>query len=615
MNTNASNVPNTSINKKHLEFSCYIKIEKNGVEVKSKNANSNAISKVSLVEMTNKGDGNGQAKNLFYFVVRNKDNEQYFISELGNLEKWIDKFIAEGKLTILINKGNEKLAVFISKTTKDILDNFIKRINEIRNPLAVKTMDKDNNKANTVGNNNNNPKLAKKKQLAELYAKNIQPGQQNLKIKRNENGLVKISQQRKIGLNDLPNDIIDNILDYIDRKALTKISFINRDFKNIFDNYIDKIVFRHDTPSNIFNVLLFRFKNLKYLSLGKAKNLKNENFKYFNIDLKNLNYLDISEIQNLNESSVTKLFSKTKNTNITSLKLSIFLDNLPSIFKYIQRFFINLENLYIHPFYNHITTNTQCTKFENMLRDLEIEPRFFNIELYNCLTELLIKKKHLNTFAIYFINASLMKNYNIFNNLCNLEINILLIEKIKDLRILSNCVNLTSLSLKEIIFLENSSTKVKKQVKRINFDNLLINLSDNDSQSISNLSLDFDNDYIENFANIFSKMKKLENLTFGSFTNKEILKLISLYLKDLKRLTLNSNLITDEHLTDVFLSCNKLEAIDLRGCNYVQGSCFVDTNPPKSLTSVKLSLMSYNFGNLITYLKSKGITAENYIFK
>jgi hypothetical protein len=625
MNINASEFFNISINKKHLEFSCYIKIEKNGVEVKNKNASSSAISKVSLVEKTKKGDG-GEAKNFFHFVIRNKKNEQYFTSELEYLDKWVDKFVGEGKLTILISKGNEKIAIFISKTTKDVLDNFIKRINDIRNPLAAKTasLDIDIDKSNAVSNkthtnnNNINSKLAKKKQLAELYAKNIQPGQQNLKIKRNENGLVKVSQQRKLGLNDLPNDIIDNILEYIDRKTLTKISLINKDFKNIFDNYIDKMVFRHDTPSNTFNVLLYRFKNLNYLSLGKAKNLINENFKYFNVNLKNLNYLDISEIQNLNENSIFKLFSKIKNTNITNLKINIFLDNLPSILIYIQKFFINLENLYIHPFYDHITTNTKCTKFENLLRDLETEPKFFNTELYKCLTELLIKKKHLNTLAIYFVNASLMKNYNIFNNLCNLEINILLIEKIKDLRILSNCVNLVSLSLKEIVIFENSSTKIaklKKQIKRINFDNLLIKLTNNDSNSNNNLSLDFDNDYIENFANIFSKMKKLENLTFGSFTNKEILKLISLYLKDLKSLTLNSNLITDEHLTDVFLSCNKLQVIDLRGCNYIQGSCFVDVDPPKSLASVKLSLMSYNFGKLITYLKGKGITAENYIFK
>jgi hypothetical protein len=611
MNSNTTTSA-VSVNKKHLEFTCYVRIERNGVEVKFKNANSTALSKVSIVEMTKK-DGNAGAKNIFYVVIRNKDNEQYFIFEAGGVERWIDKFVGEGKLTILVSKGNEKSAVFLSKTTKDVLDNFTKRLSDVKNPKVAESSDINMagvKKTNNTANPTNNIKNEKKKQLAELYAKKIQPGQ-NAKLKKNDGTVVKAnSQQRKINLNELPNDLINFILDYIDRKSLTKVSIVNRDFKNIFDTYIDRLVFRNDTPSNMFNVLLSRFKHLKHLGLGKGKYLKNENFKFFNVDLKQLAHLDISEVQNLNEASLTKLLSKTKNTMITSIKLNIYIDCLPVILRYINKFFINLEDLYIYPFYNHITTNVQCNKFEKLLTEVETEYRFFNPELYKSITELFEKKKYLNTFAVFFLNAPLI-NEKVFTNLNHLCIEILMIEKVKDLRVLSNLVNLTTFSLKEIVVLD---FQTKKKLKKVNFDNLILYIDTEGSNSINSLSLDFDNDYIENFVNIFSKMKKLTELTFGTFANKEIVKLISLYLKNLKGLKLNSNLVTDECLADVLMNC-KLEFLDLRGCNYIQGNCLVENDLPESLKNIKLSLMSYNFSTLISYLKSRGITAENYIFK
>jgi hypothetical protein len=609
MNSNIQT--NTSVNKKHLEFSSYVRIERNGVEVKFKNASSTALSKVSLVEQT-KREGN-MAMNIFYILLRNKDNEQFFKFEVCAVERWVDKFIAEGKLTILVAKGNEKSAVFISKTTKDVLDNFLMRLSDIRNPKIGNNIVNNNIIATSVDNKSNNIKIEKKKQLAELY-NNIKPGQ-IAKMKKNDGTVMKVpSQRKKINLNELPNDLIHFILDYIDRKSLTKVSIVNRDFKNIFDTYIDKIVFRNDTPTNMFNVLLFRFKNLNHLALGKGKNLKNENFKYFNVDFKSLTVLDISEIQNLNEASTTKLLSKTKNTNIKTLKVNIYIDTLHAIIRYVNKFYINLEDLYIYPFHNHITTNTQCKKFEGLLRKLEEEYKFFNPEFYKSIIELLDKKKHLNTFAIFLLNASLMKNAS-FVNLCNLHIEILIIDRIKDLRILSNCTNLNSLSLKEIVVLDNSN-KTKKTLNRVNFDKLLIGVGDNNyNQDMNGLSLDFDNDYIENFVNIFSRMKQLKELLFGTFVNPEIVKLISLYLKDLRRLSINSNLVTDECMMDIFLCCKKLEYLDLRGCNYLQGNCLVENDLPLSLKNIKLSLLTYNFSTLISYLKSKGITAENYIFK
>ena len=115
---------------------------------------------------------------------------------------------------------------------------------------------------------------------------------------------------------------------------------------------------------------------------------------------------------------------------------------------------------------------------------------------------------------------------------------------------------------------------------------------------------------------IFYKLKNLSILNLGNFVNKEVLKIIVLYCKDLEKLSISTNNITDECIKNAIDNLPVLKFIDLRGCETIQGNCFLDINPwPIALKRVKLSLTNYNFYKLIEYLRSLGVDAENYLMK
>jgi hypothetical protein len=589
-------------NKKLLEFSCYIKLEKNGIEIKNKNLAPNTVSNILLFEKVYKTESGANTNHTV--IIKNVQNELIFSFEIQQIEKIVDKLIAEGKLTMIVNKANEKIIVFYSKTTKDILENYIKRVNELKNSQN-NVMVVEPNPEPVRTNKELSLKNEKKKKYAELYS-----NPQQVKTFKKSDGSVIRGPPIKMGkkLTDLPDDIVHFIFDFVDRKNITKMSFVSKTCRKLFDIYIEKLEFRHDIPSSQFNPLLFRFKNLKHLCFGKAKNLKNENFKYFNIELKNLIVLDISEIKNLNDASIIKLFSKTKPKSLKVIKINFFLDPLISILRYISKFYSNLETLQIFPEVNNITSNTNLNKVDGIITDLEESKRCFSPDYFLCIEDMLIAKRYLTDFSCFVFNASVIKNQNIFANLKILNIEILLIEKIKDTKILLNAINLTSLGIKEIVLIETN--KHIKKLNKINFDYMSYNYENWEQLS----SLDFDNDYIENFTCIFSKLKNLKELSLGRYANKEILRLVSLYLKNINTLAVNSNLINDENIMDILHNCQSLSYLDLRGCMYVQGNCFVDGNI-KNLKRVKLSNMNYNYYQLMEYLKSKGIKAENYIIK
>ena len=109
---------------------------------------------------------------------------------------------------------------------------------------------------------------------------------------------------------------------------MTKVSLINRELKGISDNYVEKLTIRDDTPSQIFNKLLVRFKKIKTLVFGKAKNFKNEIIKNLDTTLKNLECLDMSQVQNLNDTMIKRLFSKTNVKRLTTLKMNYYLESL-----------------------------------------------------------------------------------------------------------------------------------------------------------------------------------------------------------------------------------------------------------------------------------------------
>ena len=62
--------------------------------------------------------------------------------------------------------------------------------------------------------------------------------------------------------------------------------------------------------------------------------------------------------------------------------------------------------------------------------------------------------------------------------------------------------------------------------------------------------------------------------------------------------------------------CTRLAELDLRGCQDILGSCFTEIDVfPFNLKKVKLSLVNFNFYNLIQFLKNKGVHAENFLVK
>jgi hypothetical protein len=132
---------------------------------------------------------------------------------------------------------------------------------------------------------------------------------------------------------------------------------------------------------------------------------------------------------------------------------------------------------------------------------------------------------------------------------------------------------------------------------------------------LNNLTLDFDNDYIEIFISILSKIKNLDNLVLGSFVNKDVIKIISLYCKRISNFCLWSNLINDDHMKEILLNCRELTTLDIRGCDYIQGSCFIEIEElPQNLKKIKTTISNFNCYNLMEFLKTKGIEAQNYYY-
>lgn len=588
--------------KKLLEFSCYIKLEKNNMEIKTKNHSSNNLSKVFLYEISSKNDSN----KILNVNLKNSINESFYSFNINEIERTIDRLITEGKLTFIVNKNNERFVVFLSKTTKDILENFLKQLFILGRKEKEIGIIKEEIKIIEKKNEVVNFKLNKKRKFQELYNNpNFKNELLEKKARKNLDLVVdylpKIKNMKIIFL-DLPYDVKISIFEFVDRPSLTKISLLNKESKSLFDNYIEKLELRPDTPTLMFNILLKRFSNLSNLSLGKAKFLKNENLKYFDVSLKNIKWFDISHIINLNDHSITKLFSKTKANKIKHLKLNFFLMSLYSALIYLNEFCHSLESLDIFSHY-------QLTKAEGIIKDLEQNNFLYHINEHKTLFDLLISKKSLKSLNIFCLNFKIIDSKNTFSNLRNLQINIIVIEKVKNLKILSNAINLENLKIKEICILDN------RVLNRVDFDNgNYLNLQEAEIM-MNNLSLDFDNDYLETFIQIFIKLRKLQVLELGHFVNGDIAKIISLHCKNLFELSLNSPYINDDHLKPILQNLTNLTYLDLKGCFSLQGSCFIDYDPlPEKLKKIKTSITNFNAYNLMEFLKGKGITAENYSY-
>ena len=213
---------------------------------------------------------------------------------------------------------------------------------------------------------------------------------------------------------------------------------------------------------------------------------------------------------------------------------------------------------------------------------------------------------------------NLNENDLIFKNLIELSFDLLMINHIKNLKIFSNCENLISFKIGDIIIKDNI-VKNEPVFHYINLNEINQQLINNlNEQNINNLNqeIDFDNDYIDIFSKIFYKMKNLKKIEFGSFLTDDLCKLISIHLLNLEKVNFSSNYITDEGIKLILISCKNIKELNLMNCLKFLGSCFFDIHSqdfPINLKKAQFSISTYNYYHVINFLRSKGIKAENYI--
>ena len=607
--------------KKIIEFSAYIKLERNGIKIENKFLQQSNL--VNLKINHNQYKYIDQSiKEIDALEIRSKKGDMIFHCNIKDIIKINDKFIYEGKLTLIIQIKEDKIILFISKSTKELLDAFISKITG----KTPETKDLSSKNKNVNNSNNNNILLKNKRRFHELYAaKHNKNTYNNPKMRIESNNynnekvinnllFLKNKNEKNKFIIDFPDYLLFIIFEYLSKKILlSKVSLLNKELKKYSDSYIESLIIRDDTPKESFNRIINRFKNLKDLTFGKAKNFKNQNLKYFNCSLHNLERLDISQIENLNDHSIKTLFSRMKGIKVQSIKLNYFLESLYSALLYANQFFKNLNELtlYRKPFLqDEKYLNEKFIKF----------PKYYHINLFKTILNILNSREHklkiLNIFAFYMPNLN--ENDLIFKNLIELSFDLLMINHIKNLKIFSNCENLISFKIGDIIIKDNI-VKNEPVFHYINLNEINQQLINNlNEQNINNLNqeIDFDNDYIDIFSKIFYKMKNLKKIEFGSFLTDDLCKLISIHLLNLEKINFSSNYITDEGIKLILISCKNIKELNLMNCLKFLGSCFFDIHSqdfPINLKKAQFSISTYNYYHVINFLRSKGIKAENYI--
>ena len=323
--------------------------------------------------------------------------------------------------------------------------------------------------------------------------------------------------------------------------------------------------------------------------------------------LRYLQYLDISSLENISDKSIHKLLVKTKGVNILSLKLNAYLESLHTALCYCLSFYKNMNELCLIN-----------NKFKANEKDLQIvaqNTRYYRRELMETIIKLLKSNNHhiqkLNLFIFNGVTKSTGISINSFpfRNLVELSIDLLIIKEIKELQIFNHCEKLTKFKLGEIA--------IQSQINILNFIDIEDILNKQfDLQEENEEEFDFDNEPTEVFGKIFYYMKNLKEINLGNFLTNEICQLISVYLKNLEKITISSDYITDEAFKQVLLNCKDIKEIDLRGCDRFLGDCFFELKEdefPKKLLKAKFSVQNYNFYHVTNLLIKKGIKAENYI--
>ena len=600
-----------------INFCCYFKLEKNGIEIQTRLFRDNDTSKIILYE--NKYKNDNQCELVRMLKVVNHLSDTLLICNFTDIYRIVDKCIAQGKLTILIQKGQDRFSIFISKSTKELLEAFLLQLNK-KNP--------ENNVFNTsvllrpeAPQTTNNNLITHKRKFHELLkGKTSQLPLRNKKPKLlPSNQIMEVIKEitiRTSKFKDFPDYLYYFIFGYLDMKTiLSKVSLLNKELKGLSDSYFETVVIRDDTPGDTFNTLLFRFKKMKHLIFGKAKNFKKGLFKSLSSDLKQLESLDISQVQNVSDSMLKTLFSKIDGKKFNSLRLNYYIDCLYSSLVYILTFFPNLKTLEIINFtyekHNSASLEQIC-KF----------PKYYHPTIMEIIGKILLSQKiHLNTLSLSVFNANekVFKNKPIFQNLSHLSINLLLIEKVENMQIFYHCKNLISFRIDSIAIKEQlTNITAEPKFSFIDFSNNGIIPNENnvnvDENAMDNFSIDFDNDYLEVFGKIFYYMKdSLKYLYLGQFLNDDLCKYISIYLKKLIKISFSSEKVSDDGIKVILSECKEINEIDLEGCTRFLGSAFFDIGALSNLKKARLSIMTHNYYHVINYLKNNGVAAENFI--
>ena len=620
-----------------IEILSYLRIEKDGTEIKNNLLQSNIQHCIRIVDNTYKTEEKKtEVKTEFEIKIKNKEGQKIFSCLLNEIYRIVDKQSNEGKLTILIEKDKKKYNVMLFKSTKEVIEHFLGKLQLVKNNLnkninsnksnsTENTSEKQSKTTNIMNLKQNN--IYGKRKFNELYKKQKLDNNNLKKKKENKNDEIipiniknlnlykdikRIKKDVSIPVIYLcevfPDYLTYQIFNFLDTKSLLwKVSLINRELKKICDSYIDKVILKDDTPNEVFHRILSRFSNTRNIILGKAKNFNNSNIKEMIGSLRYLQYLDISNLENINDKSIHKLLVKTKGVNILSLKLNAYLDSLHTALCYCLHFYKNMNELCL--------INNRFIPNEKNLLLVSQNTRYYRRELMETIIKLLKSNLHhikkLNLFVFNGVSkyTGISINSFPFRNLLELSIDLMIISEVKDLQIFNHCDKLIKFKLGEIAI--QSQTNI---LNYIDIDDILNKQFD--LQEENNGEIDFDNEPTEVFGKIFYYMKNLKEINFGNFLTNEICQLISVYLKKLEKITISSEYVKDDAFNLVLLNCKDINEIDLRGCNRFLGDCFFEINNdefPKKLVKARFSVESYNFYHVTNLLIKKGIKAENYI--
>ena len=629
-----------------VEMLSYLRIEKDGTEIKNTLLQPNIQHCIRIVDNTYKledKDNKIEIKSEFEIRVKHKEGKKIFSCELKDIYKIVDKQRNEGKLTILIEKDKSKYFIFLFKSTKEAIEHFLDKIIEAKNKSTTATTLTKNidsikttstqitsNNASKAQNTLNNVKkntIYNRRKFNELYKKqkndiNIKKRKeindsndiislniQNLNLNHDMNKIKKQAPISVIYLCQIfPDYLTYQIFNFLDAGTLLwKVTLINRELKKVCDSYINKIKLKDDTPNEVFHRILSRFSYTKDIILGKAKNFNNSNIKEMIGSLKYLQNLDISNLENINDNSIHRLLVKTKGVNILSLKLNAYLESLHTALCYCLSFYKNMTRLSL--------INNKFIPNEKNLQKISQNARFYRKELMETIIKLLQSELHkikiLNLFIFNTVPFYSVNHMNLFpfKNLIELSIDLIIIKEVRELQILNHCEKLEKFKLGEIAIQSKNNTLNYIDIEKIL--NEQFNLQEEESQEI-----DFENEPNEVFGKIFYYMKNIKEINFGNFLTDEICQLISVYFKKLEKITISSENIKDDAFKLILLNCKDIKEIDLRGCNRFFGSCFLeikDNEFPKKLTKVKTSIQSYNYYHVTNFLTQKGIKAENHL--